>query len=233
MTEGGVEFAIATRALTRTYAGVDVVREVSIRVPPGRKVALVGSNGAGKTTLLSVLSTLVQPTSGEAWIAGHALRGRSPALRRSLGVLRHSPMLYEALSPLENLEFFARLYAIPEAPARVEHLLRLLGLWRRRHEPVSILSRGTHQRLSVARALIHQPAVLLLDEPETGLDPHGIALLDEVMLRAPGVTVLAATHRVDRVQDWADGLIRLDRGRVVEDSVSGAVAETATAEART
>lgn len=220
MSEETAPLVVETRALTRRYAGVDVLSEVSVRVPAGRKVALIGSNGAGKTTLLSLLSTLVQPTSGEAWIAGHSLRGRSAALRRSLGVLRHSPMLYEALSPLENLAFFARLYDIPAAPARIEELLRLLGLWRRRYEPVAILSRGTHQRLSIARALIHRPPVLLVDEPETGLDPDGIALLDEVMLRAPGVTVLAATHRVDRIDAWADGVIRLDRGRVVEDTVS-------------
>lgn len=227
MTGDAAPFAIETRALTRRYGGVDVVRTVSVSVPVGRKVALVGSNGAGKTTLLSVLSTLVQPTSGDAWVAGHLLRDRSAALRRSLGVLRHSPMLYEAFSPLENLEFFARLHDVPDAPARIEELLRLLGLWRRRHEPTSVLSRGTHQRLSIARALVHRPPVLLLDEPETGLDPDGIALLDEVMLRAPGITVLAATHRVDRIEAWADGLIRLDRGRVVEDTVSPA-AVTAT-----
>lgn len=220
MTPKITPLAIETHALTRRYAGVDVVREVTLRVPVGRKVALVGSNGAGKTTLLSVLSTLVQPTSGEAWIAGCPLSERSAALRRSLGILRHSPMLYEAFSPIENLNFFARLYDVPDAPARIEELLRLLGLWRRRHEPAAILSRGTHQRLSIARALVHRPAVLLLDEPETGLDPEGVALLDEVMLRAPDVTVLAATHRVDRIAAWADGLIRLDRGRVVEDTVS-------------
>lgn len=217
-------FAIETRALTRRYAGVDVVREATVRIPAGRRVALVGSNGAGKTTLLSILATLVQPTSGEAWIAGHPLRDHGATLRRSVGVLRHSPMLYEALSPLENLEFFARLYGVSDAPARVEELLRRLGLWRRRHEPTSVLSRGTHQRLAIARALVHRPPVLLLDEPETGLDPEGITLLDEVMLRTPGTTVLAATHRVDRIDAWADGLIRLDRGRVVEDTVTAAVA---------
>lgn len=219
MTES---FAIEARELTRRYSGVDVVREVTFRIPAGRKVALVGSNGAGKTTLLSLLSTLVQPTSGEAWIEGHTLASRSAALRRSLGVLRHSPMLYEAFTPLENLEFFARLYGIKEARPRIEELLRRLGLWRRRHEPTAVLSRGTHQRLAIARALIHQPSVLLIDEPETGLDPEGIALLDEMMLRAPGITVLAATHRVDRIEAWADGLVRLDRGRVAEDTTSAA-----------
>lgn len=211
---------IEARDLTRRYSGVDVLREVTFRIPAGRKVALLGSNGAGKTTLLAVLSTLVQPTDGHAWIAGHPIEGRSADLRRAIGVLRHSPMLYEALSPLENLAFFTRLYGVSDASARTEELLRALGLWGRRHEPTSILSRGTHQRLSIARALVHRPPVLLLDEPETGLDPEGVALLDELMLQAPGVTVLAATHRVDRVARWADGLIRLDRGRVAEDTVS-------------
>jgi ABC-type multidrug transport system ATPase subunit len=208
--------AIAAFDLTKRYGGVAVVSNISFSLRAGSKIALLGHNGAGKSTLLGLLSTLITRTSGDASIAGHAISTNPIELRRNIGVLAHLPMVYEELSPLENLEFFARLYEVPEAATRIEELLRAVGLWRRRREPTSILSRGYHQRLALARAVLHRPAVLLLDEPETGLDPAGIALLDQLALDNPAVTVLAATHLVDRVDRWADGVLRLDRGCVVE-----------------
>jgi ABC-type multidrug transport system ATPase subunit len=208
--------AIAAFDLTKRYGGVAVVSNISFSLRAGSKIALLGHNGAGKSTLLGLLSTLITRTSGDASIAGHAISTNPIELRRNIGVLAHLPMVYEELSPLENLEFFARLYEVPEAATRIEELLRAVGLWRRRREPTSILSRGYHQRLALARAVLHRPAVLLLDEPETGLDPTGIALLDQLALDNPAVTVLAATHLVDRVDRWADGVLRLDRGCVVE-----------------
>ncbi|MCK9487188.1 MAG: ABC transporter ATP-binding protein [Dehalococcoidia bacterium] len=212
------EVAIRARALTRQYGGVTVVRGVDLALPAGSKTALLGANGAGKTTLLAMLAGLISPTSGSLEIAGYA-RG-SAGLRRAVGVLGHKPMLYEDLSPLENLRFFARLYRVSDAEARIEALLRQVGLWLRRHERTAILSRGYHQRLALARVLIHDPAVVIADEPETGLDPEGVALLDDLALRRPGLTVLAATHRIDHIQSWASGIVRLDRGRVVEDTSS-------------
>ena len=208
--------AIAAFDLTKRYGGVEVVSNVSFALPPGSKTALLGHNGAGKSTLLGLLTTLITPSSGDAAIAGHAISTNPIEMRRNIGVLGHLPMVYEELSPLENLEFFARLYEVPDAPDRIEQLLRAVGLWRRRREPTAILSRGYHQRLALARAVLHRPAVLLLDEPETGLDPEGVALLDQLALGDPAVTVLAATHLIDRVDRWADGVLRLDRGRVVE-----------------
>lgn len=211
---------VETHALTKRYAGVAVVRDVTLHLPAGSRTALIGANGAGKTTLLAMLSTLVAPSTGDAVIGGHSVRRRPTALRRAIGVLAHRPMLYEELSALENLQFFARIYEVPDAATRIEELLRTVGAWGRRHEPVAVLSRGYHQRLALARALLHRPALLLADEPETGLDPEGVALLDRLILAAPGLTVIAATHRVDRVEAWATGTIRLDRGRVVEDTAS-------------
>lgn len=211
---------VEAHALTKRYGGLDVVRQVALALPAGSRTALVGANGAGKTTLLALLSTLVMPSEGDATIAGHSLKDRPAALRRAIGVLAHRPMLYEEMTPLENLRFFARLYAMPDAEARIEELLRATAVWPRRHEPVAVLSRGYHQRLALARALLHRPAVLLADEPETGLDPEGVEMLDELALRAPGLTIIAATHRVDRVDAWATGLVRLERGRIVEDTAS-------------
>jgi heme exporter protein A len=136
--------------------------------------------------------------------------------------MTHLPMVYEELSAEENLSLFARLYEVRDAASRVEELLRTVGLWLRRDEPAAVLSRGAHQRLAVARALIHRPDVLLFDEPETGLDAQGLVMLDELTLgSADGeLTVLAATHRHERVGSWADGTIVLERGRVVEDTTA-------------
>lgn len=212
------EPAIESRALSRLYGGVPVVRGVDLHLPAGSRTALLGANGAGKTTLLGMLTTLITPSSGSLRISGHH-RG-SAALRRSIGVLGHRPMLYEDLSPLENLRFFARLYGVSDADSRIEVLLRRVGLWARRHERTAVLSRGYHQRLALARLLVHRPQVVIADEPETGLDPEGIALLDELVLALPGLTVLAATHRIDHIEEWATGIVRLERGRVIEDTSS-------------
>ena len=211
---------LQTHALSKRYSGLEVVRAVSIALPAGSRTALTGANGAGKTTLLALLSSLTLPSAGDATIAGHSLRARPAAMRRAIGVLAHRPMLYEDLTPLENLGFFARLYALDDAAPRIEELLRATGIWHRRHEAVAVLSRGMHQRLALARALLHRPAILLADEPETGLDPEGIEVLDRLVLRAPELTVVAATHRVDRVAAWATGTVRLEHGRVVEDTAS-------------
>ncbi|MYE32088.1 MAG: ABC transporter ATP-binding protein [Chloroflexi bacterium] len=213
---------IEARGLTRRFGGAVALDRVSFEAPDGAKVALFGANGAGKTTLLNILSTLLAPTEGDATVAGHGLREAAGDVRASIGVLTHRPMLYEELTPRENLEFFARLYGVEDAATRVEELLRRVGLWTRRDEQTAVLSHGFHQRLAIARAVLHRPAVLLLDEPETGLDRDGLALLDELVLRAPGVTVLAATHQRERAGGWAELVIELDRGRVVEPSTEPA-----------
>jgi heme exporter protein A len=224
--------AIEARGLTKRYGGTTVLDAVTFSLPTGTKAALLGANGAGKTTLLAVLTTLAMPSAGEASVAGESVATASAALRRSIGVLTHQPMLYEDLSPLQNLRFFARLYGVVDADARIEELLRTVGLWRRRDEVTEVLSRGTHQRLAIARALVHAPPVLLLDEPETGLDGEGLALLDALMLHAPDVTVLAATHRVDRVDSWAGSVLRLERGRLMAVD-AGAPVTSATPATRT
>ena len=206
---------IEARGLTKRFGSALALDHVSFEVAEGAKVALLGANGAGKTTLLALLSTLLSPNEGEATVAGHDLASDGSALRASIGVLTHQPMLYEELTPEENLRFFARLYSVDDAAARTEELLRAVGLWLRRDEPTAVLSRGYHQRLAIARALLHRPPVLLLDEPETGLDREAIEVLDRLVLHAPGLTVLAATHLRERVSSWADGVLELERGRLL------------------
>ena len=215
---------IAARGLTRRFGAAAALDGVSFDIPAGAKAALLGPNGAGKTTLLSVLSTLLAPSEGEARVAGRDLRREPGAVRAAIGVLSHRPMLYEELTPRENLGFFARLYGVRPAAPRIEELLRACGLWTRRDEQTAVLSHGFHQRLAIARAVLHRPPVLLLDEPEAGLDREGLALLDELALRAPGVTVLAATHRRDRAGEWADLALELDRGRLAAGARASAAA---------
>ncbi len=221
--------AVSTDRLTKRYGGVEVVVAATFALPIGSKTALLGPNGAGKSTLLGMLSSLITPSDGDATIAGYSLRANPTALRRGIGVLAHLPMVYEELSPLENLQFFARLYDVPDPGPRIEELLRAVGLWQRRGEPVQVFSRGYHQRLALARALLHRPSLLLLDEPETGLDPAGVELLDDLAMHDPEVTVLAATHLVDRTDVWADGVLRLERGRVVAAPALPATVEDAAA----
>jgi len=218
--------AISAERLTKRFRGVAAFEDVTFALAAGSKTALAGANGAGKSTLLTVLSTLASPSAGAAWIEGLPISRGGADLRRRLGVLSHHPMLYEELTPAENLAFFARVYSVPDAATRSEELLREVGLWSRRFEPTAILSRGQHQRLALARALIHRPSVLLLDEPETGLDADGLALLDRLALHAPGVTVLAATHHLERIASWADSVLTLDRGWLVTPAAEAEAAAT-------
>lgn len=225
--------AIVAEGLSRRFGSVTALEAVSFSIPVCARIALLGANGAGKSTLLAILSSLATPRAGRAAVGGFDVRSEATEVRRRVGVLAHRPMLYEDLTALENLRFFARLYGRREAEARIEELLRRVGLWARRDEPARVFSRGYHQRLAIARALVHEPSVLLLDEPETGLDVEALAILDELMLCAPGLTVLAATHRGERVAAWATGTLVLDRGRVIEDTAttSGAVPIAALASA--
>ena len=220
------EALIVADALTKEFAGFAAVRDVTFALPQGSRTALLGGNGAGKTTLLEVLVRLASPTRGTSRVGPADVD--EVERRAAVGYLGDRPMLYEELTPLENLDFFSRLYNRPDE-ARVEELLRAVGLWTRRHSTTATLSRGFHQRLGMARALVHAPSVLLLDEPETGLDVAAVELLDATMLMAPGLTVLASTHRLDRIDHWCDGVLRLDRGRLVEDTASRATVTPPTA----
>jgi heme exporter protein A len=224
--------AIRADGLGGRFGSVTAVDGVTFAILRGEKVALLGANGAGKSTLLAMLSSLAPPRIGRAQIEGFDIAKQGADVRRRIGVLAHLPMLYEVLNPIENLRFFAQLYARPDAEPHIEALLRRVGLWQRRDEPVHVLSRGYHQRLAIARALVHEPSVLLLDEPETGLDVDALVLLDELMLCAPGLTVLSATHRRERLDAWATGALVLERGRVIEDSTGGAASAGTEADSR-
>jgi heme exporter protein A len=183
--------------LTRNFGPRRAVAGVSFSLLPGECMALFGPNGAGKTTLLRVLAGLLKPTSGNASVSGIHLPGGAPA-RAQVGLISHHTMLYEALSPRENVAFAARLYGVRDAGARVEEALRRMAMLERADAPVRSLSRGMQQRVSIARAMVHSPRLVLADEPYSGLDDSGAraltALLDE--LRAAGTAIVIVTHNL-------------------------------------
>jgi heme ABC exporter ATP-binding subunit CcmA len=207
--------AVDALKLTRSFGPKLVLRGVDLKLARGGRLALFGPNGAGKTTLLRVLATLARPDAGQALVAGYDLVRDAAALRRVIGYVGHQPHLYEELTARENLLFFARMYGLRNGPARAGELIERMGLRARADDRVRTLSRGQQQRLALARGILHEPAVLLLDEPETGLDEPAFELLRaliEERARA-GRTTLLTTHSLERGLALASEVALLVRGR--------------------
>ncbi|MHB9144243.1 MAG: heme ABC exporter ATP-binding protein CcmA [Symbiobacteriia bacterium] len=202
---------IEARHLAKRYGERQVLEDVTFKLEQGRCLALFGPNGAGKSTLLKLLSLLTTPTSGELYLAGQRVGEEQGALRRRIGVLSHQSFLYDALSARENLLFYAQLYAVPRPAERVDSLLGQVGLTLFAGDPVRTFSRGMVQRLTIARVLLHEPQLLLLDEPYTGLDQSAAAMLDRVVdaAKAAGTTVVLISH------DFAEGLRAADRAAIL------------------
>jgi heme exporter protein A len=206
-----------------------VLRGVDLHVRPGEFVTLVGANGAGKSTLLSIVATLLRPTSGEVRVGGWALPQQSERVRRYIGLVSHHSLLYRDLTAAENLTFFAKLYRLEDAEDRVMNALRTVGLFARQRDPVGTFSRGMVQRLTIARATLHEPDVLLLDEPYTGLDQEASRLLDD-LLRAESArerTILMITHDLGHGLGLADRLAILHRGRIAREVTRDAISPAA------
>jgi len=205
---------IEVRQLVKTFGLKPVLRGVDFRAAPGEFVALLGPNGAGKTTMLRILASLSRPTLGEVRIAGYALPGQAAEVRRMLGVVSHQPLLYGDLTAEENLRFYARMYGLPDVKRRVDEALNTIGLEARRRDLVRQFSRGMQQRLAIGRALLHDPQVMLLDEPHTGLDQDAAAMLDGLLrqVAAGGRTVLMTSHDLPRAADLATRIDVLSRG---------------------
>lgn len=210
---------VETRELGRRFAGVAALRALDLTVGVGEAVAVFGPNGAGKSTLLRLLATLLRPSTGSLRLFARPVNDGGAAARRRIGFLSHQSFLYPDLTPTENLDFYARMFGVARATERVRALIDRVGLTGWAHRPVRTLSRGLEQRCALARALVHEPELLMLDEPFTGLDVDASAML-AAMLRethANGTTLLMTTHDMARGFEVCRRAIILNRGRLVWD----------------
>jgi heme exporter protein A len=205
---------ITVKKLVKRFGLKTVLRGLDFEVQPGEFVALLGPNGAGKTTFLRILASLSRPSLGDVKISGYHLPQQAAQVRARLGVVSHLPLLYGDLTADENLRFYARMYNIPEYERRVTEVLEMVGLETRRRDLVRTFSRGMQQRLAIGRAVLHDPDVVLFDEPYTGLDQDASSMLDEVLktVAAKGRTVVMTSHDLARAEDLATRFDILSRG---------------------
>jgi heme exporter protein A len=207
---------IQVQGLVKSYGHTYALRNVDLDVGQGQFLTVVGPNGAGKTTLLRILATLLKPSAGLVRINGLDLVSRSAEIRRHIGFVSHQSLTYPKLTIEENLTFYGKLYDVPAVEERVETLLHLVGLAGRRRDPARTLSRGMQQRLSIARAIIHQPSLLLLDEPYTGLDQQAAEMLRQLLqtITTEARTVVMTTHDLQRALDLCDKVAILAKGQI-------------------
>ncbi len=211
---------IETHALTKAYGLQPVLRKSDLGIERGEFVALLGANGSGKSTLLRLLCALTKPTAGSIKVGGWELPKEAAAVRSQIGLVSHKSLVYDNLTATENLRFFARVYGLDDIDGRIKRGLERVGLGKRGGDLVRTYSRGMLQRLSIARALIHNPDVLLLDEPYTGLDQDASGILDSLLVQAhgDGKTIIMVTHELDRAQRLAQRAIIISRGAIVLDA---------------
>ena len=207
---------VETENLTRMFGSRRAVDDVTLSIAPGETLAIFGPNGAGKTTLLRLLGGILRPTRGKARIGDSVLPGGS-SVRRRIGIVSHHSLLYDALTARENVIFAARLYGVRDAEAKAERALGVMKILDRADTPVRALSRGMKQRVSVARAIVHDPDVILADEPFTGLDIVGSKALSGLLtdLKSRGAAVILVTHNVDEGLSLATKAAIMNRGKIV------------------
>ena len=226
------ELALTADGLGRAFDGRWAVRDVSLAVHRGEVVGLLGPNGAGKTTTVRMLTALIRPTEGSATVDGFDVRRDPESVRTRVGILTETPGLYDKLSATANLDFFGRLYGLtPDVRAeRIEHYLRLFSLWDRRDDLAATFSKGMKQKLAIARALLHDPSVVFLDEPTAALDPEAAFIVREAIetLRNAGRTIVLATHNLDEADRLCDriafirgGLLRIDSPAALRGALGG------------
>ncbi|MDO4290722.1 MAG: heme ABC exporter ATP-binding protein CcmA [Eggerthellaceae bacterium] len=217
MTAGDRDVALEVAHLTKQFGARKAVDDVSFSLPAGAFLSVFGPNGAGKTTLLRMLATLTRPSAGTVSIGGVDAKENPEAARAAVGLISHNPMLYPDLTAEENLLFFAKLYGVENPERRVLELLDAVGLKHRRLDRVRTFSRGMTQRVSIARALVHDPSVVLLDEPYSGLDPHAVEIFDELIAGVrEGRTFVMVSHDLEKGRSLADHVLVMARGRVVQ-----------------
>jgi len=208
---------IAVTGLTKTFGNLYALRNLSFSLNKGEFLTIFGPNGAGKTTLIRILSTITKASSGEIKIADLSFEDDSEKIRRQIGVIAHQTFLYENLTAEENLRFYGKLYDVENLSKKIETILSEVGLELRKKDFVRTFSRGMQQRLAIARALLHEPSILLLDEPYTGLDQHASGMLTNWLnrLRSSEQTILMVTHDLEQGMELADRIAILVEGQLV------------------
>ena len=197
---------IHTNGLTRRFGNVTAVEDLHLEVKKGEVFGFLGPNGAGKTTTIRMLAALIAPTSGEATVAGLKIGRENQEIRQHVGVLTETPGLYKRLSAMDNLLFFAKLYGVSEPQKQAERYLRLFELWDRRDDLTGTFSKGMRQKLAIARAMLHEPQILFLDEPTAGLDPEAAKVVRDLIetLRTRERTIFLCTHNLDEADRLCD-----------------------------
>jgi len=210
-------WAIQVQGLTKSFGNHLALKGIDLEVRQGEFVVMFGPNGAGKTTLIKVLATIMTPSSGRVLVDGLNLKNDAEEIRRRIGVVTHQTFLYSNLTAYENLEFYCRMYDVPRGKERIDEVVAMVGMTSRLYDRVGTLSRGMQQRLSIARSLLHKPAIMLLDEPETGLDQQAISMLREALQteREGKRTIILTTHSLERGLELGDRLLILDKGKIV------------------
>lgn len=215
--------AIEVRKLSKSFDERQALKGLDLNIEPGEAVVIFGPNGAGKTTLLKILSTIMSPTSGSVMVDGLNIKEHPEEARAKIGVVGHNTYLYGNLTAFENLDFYRRLYGV--GAERIQKVAEIVGMLSRLQDRVSSLSRGMQQRFSIARALLHDPQIMLLDEPETGLDQEAIAFLWAAIRGQEGKprTLVFTTHSLERGLEIADRVLLLSQGKIVHQSAAAAL----------
>ncbi len=207
---------IEVKNLTKFFDNHPALDGIDLTVEPGKTLAIFGPNGAGKTTLIKILASIMKPSAGKVFINGFDIKHNAEDIRSQIGIVSHQTFLYSNLTAYENLLFYSRMYDVADFKQRIYQVVSMVGMQLRMHDRISTLSRGMQQRLSIARCLLHKPSIILLDEPETGLDQQAISMLwgalkeDDVKKR----TIVFTSHSLERGLNACDKLIILNKGKI-------------------
>lgn len=209
--------AVKVQGLTKSFGDRYALKGVDLSLSGGEHLVIFGPNGAGKTTLVKILSTLVKPSSGNVWLDGIDIRDKPAQIRRKISLVSHQTFLYDNLTIYENLKFYGKMYDVSDLEQRIQEVISWVQLESRLHDRLGTLSRGLQQRASIARAVLHNPSMLFLDEPEASLDPHVSTVIRDMLAstNSGSRTVVMTTHSLERGLELGDSVIILDRGRVV------------------
>lgn len=219
MGENGLSsttWAIEAYGLAKSFGNIRALAGIDLKVRKGDHLTIFGPNGAGKTTLIKLLSTLIKPSGGSVLLDGLDIREAPGQIRSRLGVVSHSTFLYNNLTVSENLRFYGRMYGVTNLEQRIREVISQVQLESRLHDQVGTLSRGMKQRVAIARAVLHDPLIMLLDEPDTGLDPHATMMMRDMLepFTSGERTVVMTTHNLERGIEFADQVVILHEGRV-------------------